>query len=132
MQIDPATGQSVGANLPNVFVYGGELAISPSRDRLYYADYGLSPASLYQFDLTVSPPKLLWESPHGGLSGSNGQDLAISPDGSFVSYACGAGQGGYVIAKYRTSDMAILGTFNTDAYPREITFSPDGTTAYTV
>ncbi len=130
-QIDPTNGSTVGANI-GARVYGGQLEISASRDRLYYADYGLSPASLYQFDITVEPPVLLWESPHGGLSGSNGQDLGISQDGSFISYAAGAGQGGYRIAKYDTSDMSIEGTFDTGAYPRDITFSPDGVIAYTV
>lgn len=133
MQIDPLTGGSAGPDIgPSYMVTAGELAISSDMERLYYADYGSSPASLYQFDVTVSPAELLWESPHGGLSGSNGQDLAISRGGSFVSYACGYGQGGYKIAKYRTSDMAILGTFDTGAYPSEITFSPDEAIAYTV
>jgi YVTN family beta-propeller protein len=133
MQINPATGATAGPNIGTSFmVYSGELEISPNKDRLYYADYGLSPASLYQFDVTANPPVKLWESPHGGTSGSNGQDLNISHDGSFISYPCGAGQIGYSIAKYRTSDMAILGTFNTGAYPREIAFSPDDTVAYTV
>lgn len=50
----------------------------------------------------------------------------------FISYPCGAGQIGYSIAKYGTSDMSILGTFNTGAYPREIAFSPDDAVAYTV
>jgi YVTN family beta-propeller protein len=130
-QINPATGASVGPNV-GTSVYGGELATNSALNRLYYADYGLSPASLYQFDVTQSNAVKLWESPHGGLSGSNGQDLALSHDGSFVSYACGAGQGGYCIAKYRTSDMAILGTFDCGAYPREITFSPDDLVAYSV
>ncbi|GEM_PF-4886814 len=43
-----------------------------------------------------------------------------------------AGQIGYSIAKYRTSDMLIEGSFNTSSYPREITFSPDDAVAYTV
>ena len=130
-QHDPETGASIGPNV-SAHVYGGELAISPDKNTLYYADYGLSPASLYKYDVSGNTPQLLWESPHGGTSGSNGQDLAISHDGSFISYAAGAGQIGYSIAKYRTSDMQIEGSFNTGAYPREITFSPDDAVAYTV
>ncbi len=129
-RIDPATGEVVGTDIP--ISHGSQMAISPAKDRLYVGDYGYSPASLYQFDITVDPPQQLWESPHGGLSGSNGQHVAISNDGSFISYAAGAGQGGYKIAKYRTSDMVIAGTFDTGPYPREITFSPDDTIAYTV
>ena len=130
-RIDPTTGQELSV-LP-VSAYSGELTINASKDRLYYADYGLSPASLYVFDITTEPASLVWESPHGGgLSGSNGQDLALSHDNSFISYAAGAGQLGYKIAKYDTSTMAIEGTFDTGAYPREITFSPDDAIAYTV
>lgn len=133
MQIDPRTGASAGPNIDHQrMVYSGELAISPDKGTLYYANYGLSPASLYQFDVSTDTARLLWESPHGGTSGSNGQDLAISHDGSFVSYATGAGQIGYSIAKYRADGMLIEGSFNTGAYPREITFSPDDAVAYTV
>ena len=131
MQISPLTGLSVGPNI-GVSVKSGELAINPQRDRLYYADYGISPASLYQIDVTVNPPVVLWESPHGDTSGSNGQDLGISHDGQFISYAAAAGQVGYSIAKYRTSDMQIVGNFNTGAYPREVVYSPDGQRVYTV
>jgi YVTN family beta-propeller protein len=133
LQIDPNTGASVGPNVGSGFmVYSGEMAISPDKTRLYYADYGLSPASLYQFDVSGGSATLLWESPHGGTSGSNGQDLAISHDGSFISYASGYGQLGYNIAKYRTQDMLIEGVFEVGAYPREITFSPDDAVGYTV
>lgn len=131
MQISPLTGMPVGPNI-GVSVRSGELAISPQRDRLYYADYGISPASLYQIDITANPPVVLWESPHGDTSGSNGKDLGISHDGQFISYAAAAGQVGYSIAKYRTSDMQIVGNFNTGAYPREVVYSPDGQHVYTV
>ena len=130
-QIDPETGGKVGPDFW-VYVYSGELVISPNKDRLYYGNHGLSPASLYQWDITGPNPILLWESDHGITSGANGQDLAISSDGAFVSYATGGGQIGYDIAKYRTDDMAIMGTFNTGPYPTEITFSPDGLTAYAI
>ena len=131
MQLDPITGNSVGPAIRSN-VYGGELEINAAKDRLYYCDHGLSPASLYQYEISGSTATLLWESPHGGTSGSNGQDLALSNNGEFISYACGAGQGGYVIAKYRTADMLIEGTFDCGAYPREVTFSPDNKLAFTV
>lgn len=132
-QIDATTGASAGPNIGQPWtVYSGALEISPDRNSLYYGNYGLSPSSMYKYDVSdPAAPKLIWESPHGP-HGSNGQDLTLSHNGSFISYACGYGQGGYKIAKFRTSDMAILGTFDTDAYPREIAFSPDDRVAYTV
>jgi YVTN family beta-propeller protein len=128
VQIDPQTGATVGPSFSGVHS-GGKLAINPQKTRLYVADYGISPASLRQYDLTVSPPALLKTVSDGA---SNGQDLAISDDGNFISYAAGAGQGGYRIARYRTSDMTILGNYSTGPYPREITYSHDDTVAYTV
>ena len=112
-------------------VYGGALEISPDRNALYYADYGLSPSSMYRFNVATTTASLVWESPHGP-HGSNGQDLTLSHDGTFLSYATGSGQGNYAIAKFRASDMAVLGTFNTGAYPQEIAFSPDDQVAYAV
>lgn len=131
-QIDATTGASAGSNIGAYYiVYSGALEISPDRNALYYGDYGLSPASMYKFDVSTTTATLLWESPHGP-HGSNGQDLTLSHDGTFISYATGSGQNGYQIAKFRTTDMAILGSFNTGAYPREIAFSPDDQVAYAV
>lgn len=130
-QIDATTGASTGPALGSTFVYGGELQISPDRNTLYYGDYGLSPSTMYKFDVSTTTPTLVRQSAFGTL-GSNGQDLTLSHDGTFISYATGSGQNGYQIAKIRTSDFAILGSFNTGPYPRQITFSPDDQIAYTV
>ena len=130
-QIDATTGASAGPNLTGVSISGGELQISPDRNSLYYGDYGISPASLYKFNISTTSPSLTWKTPFGAM-GSNGQDLTISHDGSFISYATGSGQNGYQIAKIRTSDHAILGSFNIGPYPRVIAFSPDDQLAYAV
>ncbi len=131
-QINPNTGASAGPNFSGsgFSVYGGQIVVSPQKDRLYYANFGLSPATLYQFDISTNTPTLIFTNPFGTI-GDNGQDLAISADGSVVSFACGDGQGNYEIAEYRTSDMSELGVFDTGPYPREITFSPDGQAAFT-
>lgn len=130
-QINATTGATAGSNFSGAFVYGGALEISPDRNALYYGDFGLSPATMYKFDVSTATPTQLWQTPFG-TAGSNGQDLTLSHDGSFISFATGSGQNGYQIAKYRTSDHAILGSFNTGAYPRQIAFSPDDKTAYAV
>jgi YVTN family beta-propeller protein len=132
-QIDATSGASAGPAITGgaVSIYAGALEISPDRNTLYYGNYGVSPSTLYKFRVTTSTPELLLQTPFGE-AGSNGQDLTLSHSGAFISYACGYGQGGYQIAKFRTSDFATLGTFYTDAYPREIAFSPDDLVAYTV
>jgi YVTN family beta-propeller protein len=130
-QIDATTGASTGPSINGVFIYGGALEISPDRNALYYCDYGLSPAKMYKFNVSTTNATLLWQSPHGP-HGSNGQDLTLSHSGSFICFATGSGQNGYQIAKFRTSDMAILGSFNTGPYPREVAFSPDDRFVYAV
>jgi len=131
-QIDATTGASAGPNVGEWYiVYSGALEISPDRNALYYCDYGLSPAKMYKFNVSTPNATLLWNSPHGP-HGSNGQDLTLSHNGSFICFATGSGQNGYQIAKFRTSDMAILGSFDTGPYPREIAFSQDDRVVYAV
>ena len=131
-QIDATTGASAGPSIGgNVFIYSGALEISPDRNALYYCDYGLSPAKMYKFNVSTPNATLLWQSPHGP-HGSNGQDLTLSHNGSFICFATGSGQNSYQIAKFRTSDMAILGSFDTGPYPRQVAFSQDDRVVYAV
>jgi len=131
LTIDASSGAIIGTPIA-MDADEGELAINPARDRLYVASISAPSASLAQYDVTTSTPTLRWQSTPGSITGSNGQDLAISHDGSFVSYAAGNGQGGYRIAKFETETMQVEGFFETGAFPREITFSPDDAIAYTV
>ena len=132
-QIDATTGLSTGPSIGggSVFIYGGAMEISPDRNTLYYGDYGVSPSTMYKFNISGPTPTLSSQTPFGTV-GSNGQDLTLSHNGSFISYATGSGQSGYQIAKFRTSDFATLGSFNIGPYPRQIAFSPDDLVAYAV
>ncbi len=132
MMVDTNTGQYLGDFELGVFVYySGLLEISADRETLYFANRGLSPGTLAKYDVSDATPILLYMNPHGSL-GSNGQDLALSHAGDAVYYACGSGNGGYVIAKINTIDMSIGGSLDCGAYPREIALSPDDATAYVV
>lgn len=133
MQVDSNTGDYLGDFSFGVSIYmGGALEISPDHNTLYFGNSGLSPGTLAKYDVSTEEPSLLYKNPHGDL-GSNGQDLALSHDGEFISYAVGSGNGlGYTIYKIRSSDFAVLGEFATGAYPREITFSSDDAVAYAV
>jgi YVTN family beta-propeller protein len=122
-QIDATTGASTGPNVTGVYIYGGSLEISPDRNTLYYGEYGGSPSTMYQIDISGVTPALLRQT----QTGSNGEDLTLSKDGNFICHPNGAP---YQIAKYRTSDFASLGSFNTGAYPQALGFSPDGLVAY--
>ena len=124
-QIDATTGASTGPNIGggSVSIYGGSLEISPDRNTLYYGHHGLSPSTMYKFDISGVTATLLQQT----QTGSNGHDLTLSYDGSSICHPNGAP---YQIAKYRTSDFATLGSFNTGPYPTALGFSPDDLVAY--
>jgi YVTN family beta-propeller protein len=128
-QIDATTGASTGPSIGGFVVYSGSLEISPDRNTLYYADYGLSPGTMYKYNVSGVTPVLLLQTPFG-TAGSNGEDLTLSHNGSFICYTTGAGQNLYDIAKFRTSDFASLGSFNTGPYPQALAFSPDDLVVY--
>ncbi|MHB0998796.1 MAG: chitobiase/beta-hexosaminidase C-terminal domain-containing protein [Armatimonadota bacterium] len=133
MQIDGKTGQFLGHFSLGVFVYYcGFLQISPDKKTLYFGNTGLSPATLAKYDVSTNDPLLLYVSPHGSL-GSNGTDLALSHDGKSIYFTVGSGNSsGYSIAKFRTSDMSVEGTFDCGPYPRQITLNADDSIAYVV
>ncbi len=131
VQIDATTGASTGPSITPLYVYSGSLEINPDRNTLYYANYDLSPGMMSKYDVSSSNPVLLLQTPFGRV-GSNGQDLTLSHDGSFICYATGSGQNLYHIAKFRTADFASLGSFNTGPYPRQVAFSPDDQVVYAV
>jgi YVTN family beta-propeller protein len=128
-QIDATTGASTGPSITDAFVYSGSLEISPDRNTLYYGDYGLSPSTMYKYDVSGITPVLLLQTPFGTV-GSNGEDLTLSHNGSFICYTTGSGQNNYDIAKFRTSDFASLGSFVTGPYPQALAFSPDDLVVY--
>ena len=132
-QIDATTGASTGPSISGysggVFIYSGSLEISPDRNTLYYGDYGLSPSTMYRINVSGSTPVLVRQTLFG-TAGSNGENLTLSHDGSFICYTTGAGQNNYDIAKFRASDFAALGSFNTGPYPQALAFSPDDSTVY--
>ena len=122
-QIDATTGASTGASVSGSYIYGGSLEISPDRNTLYYGQHGLSPSRMYKFDISGATPALMGQA----QTGSNGYNVTLSHDGSSICHPNGAP---YQIGKYRTSDFALLGSFNTGAYPNAIAFSPDNAVAY--
>lgn len=127
-QIDATTGASTGPTIPSVggpsaYIYGGSLEVSPDGNTLYYGQQGLSPTTMYKFDISGTTPALVKQM----QTGSNGHDLTLSHDGNSICHPNGAP---YLIPRYRTSDLATLGSFNTGPYPWAVSFSPDDLVAY--
>jgi YVTN family beta-propeller protein len=109
-----------------VSVYGGILEISPDGNTLYYYQTGLSPSSWYRINVTSWPGVPV----QSGQFGSNGQDMALSADGQWLTFASGAP---YSINKLQASNpTASLGQMNTGPYPRAVTYSPDGNYLFAV
>jgi YVTN family beta-propeller protein len=125
-QIDATTGASTGPSINNFIVYSGSLEISPDRNTLYYGQYGLSPTTMYKYDVSGGTPMPRLETE----TGFNGEDLTLSHNGNFICHTNGAGLNGYDITKFRTSDFASLGSFVTGPYPQALAFSPDDQMVY--
>lgn len=123
-QIDATTGASAGPNAPNYYA-NGLLEISPDKKTLYNGQLGSSPNGLVKIDVSGGTLRTVQTI----TTGSNGEDLQLSADGSMVAAPNGAP---YSISIYRTSDLLSLGSLETGAYPDALAFSPDGNVAYTV
>jgi YVTN family beta-propeller protein len=123
---DIATGAARSGTVTGVSVYGGNLVLSPDSTTLYYYQSGLSPSTWSRINVASWPGTLL----QSGQWGSSGQGLALSADGQWITFVSGAP---YFVRKHQASDPTVsAGQFNTDAYPRGATYSPDGNTLFTV
>lgn len=91
-------------------------------DLLAVGDMGLSPTTLYVFDVSTATPTLVKSVWNPGNSG-NLRSLAFSPDASRVLMATGAP---YYIQSFVTSDLTLAGTYPTGPYPIAVTMSADG------
>ena len=121
-----ADGTVRAGTVSGIFVYGGCLALSPDSGTLYYYQTGLSPSSWYRINVTAWPGTTL----QSGQWGSNGQSLALSADGQWITFVSGAP---YYVQKLSASNPGVSqGQFDTGAYPRGATYSPDGNTLFTV
>ena len=118
-----------GGNLVKTFAGIDEsfLVYDKAGNQLIGGVQGMSPSSLtrYAFNaskLTLTETQNLWD------AGSNGEDLAISPDGNHIAFSCGGGNGaGYTIFDFSSDDLtAIYGEWNTGAYPNAAAFDPTG------
>lgn len=127
-QLSPLTGQSIGPELGyNGWIYSGAIEITPDKNTLYYGNFGVSPATMNVIDVSnPNAPNFV-----GGITpGSNGQEVVVSPKGTFVAYPNGYP---YSIDLYGTSEsLPVLGTLETGPYPMRLAFSPDEEFAYTV
>jgi YVTN family beta-propeller protein len=93
---------------------------------LYVGERGLSPASLYKFDISGASPIFLAEDDHGAI-GSNLQDFGIHPNGERIYMACGAP---YEIQEILASTIDRVNGLATGPYPAAVAIDPSGLIVY--
>jgi hypothetical protein len=121
-----ADGRSLGGNGPR----GGVMAAPADGKTVYVQNEGLSPASLngYKTDYSEMGGGTLFVASAAGAAwntaGSNGTDVAASPDGKRVYGASGAP---YRCSAYQASDLSLIGSLpGGDAYPNNVEVGSDG------
>lgn len=90
--VDTATGAEIYNGEPGVNTTWwrlGALRLSPDGKTLYAMNFGLSPVSLYVFDVTTDVPKYIGEDCCHTCHGGNGQAMQLSADGNHVYMAVG-------------------------------------------
>ena len=118
-------GTPAGAAFP---FYASKAVLSPDGTRLYTHDVGLSPASIYVYDVLTDTPTYAGTNCCWGCIGSNGRQLAIAPDGSHLYFASGAPYHVQVLGAEPVlyEDHQIL----TGPYPGTVVASQDGSRVY--
>lgn len=85
-------------------------------------DVGLSPTTLYVYDVSTDPPTLVQSAWNPGGAG-NLRDLAFTPDALGVLSASGAP---YMIQEFLAGDLSLAGTYPTGPYPTAVAVTNDG------
>lgn len=118
--VDASTGALLGGVTTGPY-HRPVLATGPA-GHVYAADAGLSPATLYLYDVRGSGPVLVasrWN------VCENLRDLSAHPDGSRVVTACGYP---YIHTIWTADKLMQAGTFPSGPYPLAGAWSADGTT----
>jgi DNA-binding beta-propeller fold protein YncE len=130
-KIDATTGNDLlsfgtGPTLSNSIYQSAMAKTDSTGGYLYIGERGLSPASLYKFDIRGETPVFLAEDQHGAI-GSNLQDMAVHKNGGYAYLACGSP---YEIQEIDSSTMNKVNALPTGPYPNAVTIDPAGLIAY--
>lgn len=127
--VGDGTAYTAGRSLGNTGIFGTLTASSDGR-KVYMQDSGYSPASVGAFDVDYSEMSggvlmVKKTAGDGFINGaSNGQDIAVSGDGSRLYTASGAP---YRCSWVDPSTLAFIGSLpGGDAYPNNVEVTSDG------
>jgi hypothetical protein len=123
--VDAASGTIAGTIRGSGNGFDSLIAFDAARSELVMAAAHVSPSTLARYSVdfttyTATQAQLVY-------AGSNGQEVAVSPDGAHVAFPCGGGNGqtGYTIFDFSAGNLtATYGAWNVGAYPRSATFDP--------
>jgi len=100
------------------------LAATPAQpNALFAAETESNPAAVYRFQVT---PTIAYTRAVGTTGGGSARQLAVTPDGSQVIIPSGAPYNHQV---FRASDMTVVSSYPTTAYPNAAAIRPDGVVA---
>ena len=123
MQFNLGTGSYTSSFSAYPYYYA-QLATSPDGKTLFQATEGISPASLFKYDIstaTATQVQSIMTSEGGSAS------PVVTADGSAIIMS-----NGYTLEKLSTSNLnTVLGTFNVGAYTGPAALSPDNHWLYT-
>ena len=126
--VDTANGDELYYGQPpgSIFswFYSSLATLSPNGQLLYALVTGLSPASLYVFNVSTDVPVYIGEDCCDGCIGSNAQQMAISPDGSRAYVAAGSTY--YLQVLSTTPLLHAEAAVATGPYPNSVVLSADG------
>jgi DNA-binding beta-propeller fold protein YncE len=130
-KLDSTTGNillsfGMGSTLTNLLYQSAMLNTDNTGKNLYVGERGLSPASLYRFDIGGASPVFIAEDAHGAL-GSNLQDFTLNGNGDTVFLACGSP---YEIQEISANTITKINSFTTGPYPNAVTIDPVGKFLY--
>jgi hypothetical protein len=104
--------------------YCAIFAVSPTNPNLIVmGDRGLSPTTLYSYDVSTDPPTLLQSKRNAGDAG-NLRDLEVARDGADVLMASGAPYA--VQALSLATEFSLSMSYPTGPYPNAVAMTSDG------
>ncbi len=109
---------------PSSYYSATVAALSPNGQLLYTLNAGVSPASLFVFDVSTDSPFFVGEDCCHGCIGSNGKQVALSPDGSRAYVATGSPY--YIQVLSTTPLLHAEAAAATGPYPNSVAVSADG------
>ena len=123
--IDVATGKAVSSPIGNSFgFYDPFLVATPDGSKLAVVERGLSPGSLYTYNVSAAAGQLtIKQVGSTTIQGENCQALAISPNGSRLYPACGWP---YQFDVYDGTTLKQIQTLTAVPYPDNATIDSDG------